>query len=178
MPLGGFIDEKVEFKSALHREECIKCLNDAMDRGWVIFGGRPVLGHASASHLRARVRISYGNAFQTVLRGRFEECTNGTKIRCGFGLRIFVKCFLTVWFGGIALLGLVGTVYSIGSLFGVVSIGTNDHPLVMAMFACLMISLGAALVAFGRWLARDEQNQLTEFVRGMASAEMISPIPR
>ena len=69
-----------------------------------------------------------------------------------------VRIFLFIWFVGVALIG--------GSLF--VSIlshfSDQDHNVLGLVGPLAMLGFGFALVRFGRFLARNEAEFITEFV--------------
>jgi hypothetical protein len=176
--VSSFVDKRKNFYSPLSRPECVRRLNSEMDRGWVIFGKQPIIGHASNLRLRARVRISYRNSFQTILHAKLEEWEPGTRFVCRFGVRTFVKIFMGIWFGFVVLFGALAIIPTAAFLFGIRSNNVSNDPMVAA-FTLLMVGSGIGLNAFCRWLARDEQGELIEFICKTTNAtERSLPIAR
>jgi hypothetical protein len=174
MALGGFIDDKVELFSPLSREECVKRLKEAADRGGPISGGRSVRGYPSATRLRAVVRIWYANPLQTILRAKSEEVPSGTRIHCSFGLGLFTKISLSIWFVGVAVMGLAGTVTFALSPANDASL-SGYGSVIFLLFTALILAFGVGFVSFGRWLARNEQPGLKEFICNTLNASEALP---
>jgi len=138
-----------------------------------LFGPRPVIGRIRGTRLTARKRIGYRNSFQTYLSAELIDRGNETLCRCSFSMHPFVVAFLTVWF---AIVALAGGAVSIQSLIRHIS-DPSRLPVSGLLVPVGMILGGAALLAFGRWLARDEEAFLMDFVRaaGADAAETIQP---
>ncbi len=98
------------------------------------------------------MRNRYRNSFQQVLRGRMIDAPGGgTEIDCAIGMSPWVMIFLCVWFGGLIFMG--------GALVTTTVDGLRALPVLLGMFA-----FGIALVVFGRFLARNEKDNLVQFV--------------
>ena len=167
MTLGGLIDSKYVLHSPLSKQECARRLNEKMDRWWMIFGPNRIIGHASSGRLVARVRIYYGNSFQTLLRARLLDVDKGTSLTCRLGIRPALKIFVVCWFGFL-LLAAVSNFFSMPG-------AATSWKFYLGLAA--MTGFGVGLIAFCRWLARDEEAKLVEFLRATVEAsERPSPI--
>lgn len=100
------------------------------------------------------------NSFGPFFYGRVEEGREGTHIIGSFRMHPFVRAFLAIWFGGLAVMAVIfpGVAFS-GNL------PAGKPPFVFVVGPLLMILLGIALVAFGRWLSRGQISRLREFLR-------------
>jgi hypothetical protein len=141
-----------------------------------IFGTRPVIGRIRGTRLTARKRIWYRNSFQTYLSAELTDHENQTLVRCGFSMHPFVIAFVAVWFAGAVFGG--GTLF-IQSLIRLISDPSRAPGSVWGGLAVPvgLILFGAGLLAFGRWLACDEQAFLIDFVRtaGASAVDTIHP---
>jgi hypothetical protein len=155
----SWIDRRWRFETTLTPEECAARLSPAIDGYFSLFGGKTVIGHANAGGAGLRKRIWYNNSFRSVLTARFQRNGTRTLVECRTGMSIFVIGFMVVWCGGVLLIG-GGVAFSALSdpSLGAGSLG-------LALFPVAMIGFAAAIVAFGRWLARDEAEFLDAFLR-------------
>lgn len=104
-----------------------------------------------------RKRVGYRNSFQTVLAVEWSADDPGTRIVCNARLHIGVMLFLFAWFGGVLLIG--GPLMAASFLGALQGDGNHVWPQV------LVIMLGGiAIVALGRFSARDEERFLLQFV--------------
>ena len=161
----------VELLSPLPLHECVVRLREVTggDDLWSWFGNfgsREVVGHVSERSIRLRKRIGYKNSFQTILIGRLERHEAGTIFRGKARMATFLRCFMTVWFGGLVLIGGILSVAAVGQVLGFAAPAMQGNlplPLVPVIFI-LMLAFGVGLVRFGRWLARDEERFLVQFL--------------
>lgn len=113
--------------------------------------------------MRLRKRTGYGNSFQSNLRATIRPEAGGTAISGKIAVHPLVRVAMIVWFGAIIYLAgpaFLRTVYSM--LVGAAPAYENAGVL-LVMFPA-MLACGFALIAFGRYLARDETRFLTEFL--------------
>jgi hypothetical protein len=160
----------LELSSPLSPEECLRRLRAASDPQWKLFGAKPVLGGVHGGMFWGRRRISYGNSLQTVAFARVRASTAGSRIGVHFGLDPFACVLASVWFGFV-LLGAVG--WMISNLPRLSANGRavgNWTPLIGSI---ALLGLAAGLLAFGRWLARDEKAFLTAFLIETTSASQV-----
>jgi hypothetical protein len=155
----------VEFVSPLPPDEAAARLREATDRGGLLgwFATKPVVGRVSGRSVRLRKRIGYRNSFQTYLMGTLEPHGEGSVFRGTCGVHPLVTAFMVAWFAGVVLLG--GAMF-VPALRGPVGGG---EPFAL-MVSSLMVAFGAALVWFGRYLARGEEQFLVIFVAEVLGA--------
>ena len=128
-----------------------------------LFGSKPVIGRVTESSLRLRKRIAYRNSFQRFLTATMRPESGGTVITGKVAMHPFVRVFMTVWFGGVILIGGALFVSSIGSVLS--SSGSQAHNAWLGLIILpAMIVFGYALVRLGGYLARDETGFLTDFL--------------
>jgi hypothetical protein len=155
--LGGRVARFV-LVSPCTRDEIERRLRNNIDSGFNLFGSNPIVGWADRERFNLRVRIGYRNSFQTILRGRLIDAGDGTRIRCQAGMPIFSIAFMTVWFS------LIGS-YFVAAL---PHLSWRDPGDVVAI---ALPAFGVALVAIGRWIARDELAKLVAFLEDKIDAE-------
>jgi hypothetical protein len=152
-------------------EEFCRRLTAKMDRSF--FGTRPVIGRIRGTLLTARKRIWYRNSFQTYLSAELSSHANQTLVRYSFSIHPFVRVFAAAWFVGVALFGGAILVRSLSLLMWAPARASGS--MVGVGVPILMLLFGAGCVAFGRWLARDEEAFLLTFVRTAGVAHPHSP---
>lgn len=155
-------------------EELCCRLNARMDRSFS--GTRPVIGRIRGTRLTARKRIWYRNSFQTYLSAELSDQVNQTLVRCTFSMHPFVTAFMAVWFGGVLLIG-GATVVHLLNLFISASAKAPEGSVAGIAVPFLMLLFGAGLVAFGRWLASDEETFLLNFLKsaGIRAPNVVLP---
>ena len=126
-------------------------------------GSKPVVGWVTDSSMRLRKRIGYGNIFQSYFKASMRPEAGGTVISGKITMHPLVRLFVIVWFGAIIYIpgpAFLRTIYSmiVGS-----STEYENTAVLLVMFP-VMLALGYGLIAFGRYLARDESRFLTEFL--------------
>jgi hypothetical protein len=147
------------FETTLTPEECAERLRPAVDGYFKLFGGKPVVGRVNARGVSLRKRIGYNNGFQTLLSASFRRDGATTFVEGHAGMSLFAMAFMVFWCGGVM------------SIAGRVVVSTLSGPnvdgvgLELALFPLGMIAIAAAIVVFGRWLARDEAAFLISFLR-------------
>lgn len=155
----------VEIVSPFAPEEFAARLTRAIDPGGmerVVPGSKPVIGRVDGRSVWLRKRIRYRNGFQTVLVGTLEECEAGCRFRGCARMQWATQVLTTIWLGGMFVVGVwVCMMFLVR--------GGNPGGLLMAP---LFLSLGAGVVLFGRWLARDEERFPTAFVVDATCAQL------
>jgi len=144
-------------------EQACRRLTSMMDKS--IFGTRPVIGRIRGRRLTARKRIRYINSLQTYLSAELIDLENETLIRCNFSMHPFVIPLVTVWFAGAALFG--GAIF-IPSLIRLIY-DPSRAPVSGLVVPVGLILFGIAFLAYARWLARDEEAFLLDFVRAVGN---------
>ena len=163
----------VELASPLTLEDCRHRLKDEMDDPFRLFGKKKIIGRIGDHRLSARKRIRYRNSFQTVLRAGLDEQFGQTRFHCRFSMHPFVIAFMTVWFGFIGL-GCLAALIHVAVRSGQ-SGKTYPTDLASALAGGLipagMFVFGIFMVRFCRYLARDEQSFLIDFLQTTVDAK-------
>lgn len=137
-----------------------------------LFGYRttlPVRGWAAPHGFSLTKAINYRNSFQTQARGRFEAAGEGTRIHVKLRLSPLVIGFMGIWCGGLAgvLLMFVAVGATMLAASGLQTPQTASDVIAVAMpvgILTVMLAFGVGLLAFGRWMARDEADFLLRFL--------------
>jgi hypothetical protein len=147
----------VEFRSAFGLEESVERLRAATKRSvFSALSETAAVGKVSEKSVRLqRVIPMVGNSFKPFFLGQFES-SNGQVLLVGrFTMLPIVKVFMTFWFGFVSLT-------SLGFLLGASS--TTPVPAVLGPFG--MIAGGVAMLAFAKWLARNDVAWLSKLIEG------------
>jgi hypothetical protein len=104
-----------------------------------------------------------GNSFKPFFFGRFETRGEGVYLTGHFTMLGFVKAFMTVWLGGVLALGIA---------FAVTVIKTRGGNWLLILGDLGMFAVGVALVGFGKWLARNDVDWLSNVIRTALGAPM------
>ena len=78
------------------------------------------------------------------------------------GLAALVRAFMMFWFGGVFFFGGILALAAIASLFGLTV--SQGSPLAGILIPLAMAAGGLLIVRSGRWLARDEEAFLRQFL--------------
>jgi hypothetical protein len=156
--------------SPLPRAQCVARLNDEVGSRWAAFGSHEALGRVREDSMWLKKNIRYRNSWQTAMRARIDDEGTGTRIVCKFGMARVILAFTVFWFSVPITMALV-------SIFAWVESPRDLHWQALLSVMAMPL-LGAALVTFCRWLARDEKAFLTEFVCRAAGAHVVgTPVP-
>jgi hypothetical protein len=163
----GFLYDSTpaEFRSAYRIAESVERLSAATKRSvFSALGETTAVGKVSEKVVRLqRVIPMVGNSFKPFFIGHFEVRGEETMLIERFTMLPLVKVFMSFWFGmcglsaGAALLG------------GFKPQGPNATIFLLQPF--LMIFGGIALVAAGRWFARNDAAWLSELIAAALSAQ-------
>jgi hypothetical protein len=147
----------VEFSSAFGLEESVERLRTATKRSvFSALSETAAVGKVSEKSVRLqRVIPMVGNSFKPFFLGCFQSSEGKVLLVGRFTMLPIVKVFMTFWFGTVALA-------SVGLLFGLNS--TMPVPAVFGPF--VMVGGGVAMVAFGKWLARNDVVWLSKLIEG------------
>jgi hypothetical protein len=146
-----------EFRSGFGLEESVERLRAATKRSvFSALSETAAVGKVTEKSVRLqRVIPMFGNSFKPFFLGQFQS-GNGQVLLVGrFTMLPMVKVFMTFWLGVVSLT-------SVGFLFGLKS--TTPAPAVLVPF--LMLGGGVAMLAFGKWLARNDVAWLSEVIEG------------
>ena len=147
-----------EFRSAFGLAESVERLRAATKRSvFSSLGETAAVGKVSEQGVRLqRVIPMVGNSFKPFFIGRFEVRDGVTVLTGRFGLLTIVKVFMTFWLG-------MAFVFAGGMLLGNFS-SPNPVPPFLAFQPFLMLGFGIALVAVGKWLARNDVAWLSNVI--------------
>jgi hypothetical protein len=145
----------IELVSHMPRAQCVERLRERVGGRYAMH--RSFFGRVTETAFWVEQRLNYRNSFKTRLRADLVEDVKGTRIRCQVGVQPLVFWFMAVWFSGV-----------VSALFFVLvtSSGSAAAPLLQ------MFVFGVALVAFGRFIARNQQETLIEFVSNSLDARV------
>lgn len=157
---------RAEFVSAYGLSESVERLAAATKRSvFSSLGETSAVGKVSESEVRLqRVIPMMGNSFKPFFFGRFEVRDGVTVLTGRFTLSLLVKIFMTVWFGMLLLIGggiLVSSVKARGST-----------PPFVVLQPLLMVGGGVLLIAFGKWLSRNDVAWLSSVIGGALGKAM------
>jgi hypothetical protein len=147
----------IEFSSAFGLEESVERLRTATKRSvFSALSETAAVGKVSEKSVRLqRVIPMVGNSFKPFFLGWFQSSEGKVLLVGRFTMLPIVKVFMTFWFGTVALA-------SVGLVFGLNS--TMPVPAVFGPF--VMVGGGVAMVAFGKWLARNDVVWLSRLIEG------------
>jgi hypothetical protein len=147
-----------EFRSAYGLSESVERLRAATKRSvFSSLGETAAVGKVSEQRVRLqRVVPMVGNSFKQFFVGRFEIRDGATVLVGRFSLLAMVKVFMTFWLG-------LAFVFAGGMLLGNFS-SPNPVPPFLAFQPFLMLGFGIALVAVGKWFARNDVAWLSNVI--------------
>ena len=156
-----FESTPVEFRSAFGLDDSLERLRAATKRSvFSALSETSAVGKVSEKCVRLQRAIPMvGNSFKPFFLGRFHSSGGNVLLVGRFTMLPVVKVFMCIWFGLLILLGLV-------LLFGAISKG--PLPAVLAPF--VMVCAGVAMLAFGKWLARNDIAWLSGVIEGALTA--------
>jgi hypothetical protein len=143
--------------------ECLARLEAATDQGvWFpsMFGAKPLVGRVTDFTLRLRKQTFYANSFQTRYFATLQPAPGGTIISGSFGMHPFVRAFLVFWFGVLVVVEAILLLVAVG----VISLGKDSNLWVGLIVPPVMAAFGLLWIFVGRFMARDEQRFLTDFL--------------
>ncbi len=160
---------KIVYRSKLSSIECLKRLQShavswseflrrafaPMDEGTIVAKVR-----GERFRLFAQGARYVHNSFIPLLYGRIQPTSEGTRIVGRFRMHPVVRVFMSVWFGGLAIMAVV---LCLVALFGNADAGRP--PFILMLGPLLMILFGIGLLSFGRRIARGQVSRLLEFLR-------------
>lgn len=140
--------------------EYTKRLAEQIDTGWLAsaLGSRPLIGSLREKTLKVRKRISHRNSFQTFVRAELSSFAGGTRIDCRFGVHWFVLAFVAIW------LLIVGTFFA-NALMDALNAGFTFAHFPLLLIGLFMLGVGVAIYPMGRYLARNEQDEILQILR-------------
>jgi hypothetical protein len=144
--------------SPLSRQDCVLRLKSKADPAW----SDAVTGSVGESSFRLSRRIAYRNSFQPCVSGTLIDDNGQTRLHCRIGLHPLVRAFCIVWFGVVS----IACVAIIAAAAGMLTQHTAPAKLWPgAAVPFLMLTGGAALVGFGKFIGRDDADFLKVVLR-------------
>jgi hypothetical protein len=139
-----------EFRSAYSLPESVDRLLAATKRSaFSALDETRAVGKVSSESVRLqRVIPMIQNSFKPFFVGSFQVRDGVTVLSGRFGMSIFVKVFMTFWLGMVAL-------FAVGFLLANFS-SRSSNPAWAAMGPLVMLAAGVALIAAGKWFARND----------------------
>jgi len=153
-----FDSTPAEFRSAFELAESVARLRAATQRSaFASLGETAAVGSVAEDrvHLR-RVIPMVRNSFQPLFVGRFERRGESVVLAGQFTMSPLVKVFMTFWFAIVGMFGLV-------MLLGVTS-PRGSHGWLLRLQPLLMMGGGIAMVAVGKWFARNDAAWLSAVI--------------
>lgn len=164
------ISGRIKLLAPYGQAECVSRLSAAIDTEHSVLssyaalsGSKPVVGSVTESGMRLRKRIGYGNAFQSYLRATMRPEAGGTAIFGNISVHPLVRVAMIVWFGAIIYLAGPAFLHTVYSMLVGSAPEYENSGVLLVMFP-VILACGFGLIAFGRYLARDETRFLTEFL--------------
>ncbi|MFZ0500499.1 MAG: hypothetical protein WAU49_09630 [Steroidobacteraceae bacterium] len=119
------------------------------------------VGKVSAQRVALqRAMPMFGNSFKPFFIGRFIEREGRVFLVGQFRVVLPVRIFMAFWFGVLALMALLS-----------VTRAPSSHARWAGLLAAIgMATLGMAMVAFGKWLARNDPAWISAIIEGALSA--------
>ena len=146
-----------EFKSDYSLTESIARLRAATRRSvFKALAGPAAVGRVTESSVRLqRVIPMVGNSFKPFFIGRFETRDDGVYLAGKFSMLLFVKAFMTVWFGACLAFTF---------LPAIVTYRTHGAPWWFSLGSLGMFGAGLGFVALCKWFARNDVAWLSDVI--------------
>ena len=173
--IAAMTSRTIELRSSLSVADCVARLREAIDPPSKLFGSRPVVGRVDSGGFRLHKCIHYRSSFQTHAMARFREDEAGTHVSCRFGVHPVGLVFFATWMSIVLVVGARGLAIVLGSAYSTRPEGAAPLavPLAGAVLPLGMPIFGATLFGFGRWLAREDENFLTDFLCARLGAKIV-----
>lgn len=166
-----FDSTTAEFSCAFDLAESVARLRAATKRsGFASLDETAAVGTVAQDRVRLRRVIPMvRNSFQPIFIGRFESRRGCLVLAGKFTMSPVVKIVMTIWFA------MVG-VFALAALIGAYA-PQGPHALLFRLQPFLMICFGFAIVAAGKWLARNDAAWLTRVI-SEALGDARAPVTR
>ncbi len=133
-------------------------------------GDRPILGEVNEKTFRLQKRRYSRNDFAGHFYGRTEPMSEGTRIEGYFDAPLWARVFMRVWLGFAVLIGGIGFVATLLSLF------TGEHiagdTWVGLVVPPALVLFGTVLPKLGRSMGRGDRRFILEFLRQTLGARL------
>jgi hypothetical protein len=166
-----FDSTTAEFSCAFDLAESVARLRAATKRsGFASLDETAAVGTVAQDRVRLRRVIPMvRNSFQPIFIGRFESRRGCLVLAGKFTMSPVVKIIMTLWF-------VMVSVFALAALIGAYA-PQGPHALLFRLQPLLMICFGFAIVAAGKWLARNDAAWLTRVI-SEALGDARAPVTR
>ena len=154
-------------------QECLRRLEEAADRGqWNPFslsgyrGSKPLLAKIDGQEIKVWKRIYYRNDFRPYFYGTLISEADGTRIEGYFGLDQWVRIFMWIWMGFVAL-----SCIPMLTLF-VREGGLHSKDAALDLVPLYMLAFGVLLPKVGRWIGRGQERFILESLQETLAARV------
>jgi len=161
----------IVLRTDLSAEECLRRLGEATDPGKrSIFGlsgykgSKPVLATFEGNQFKLWKRIYYRNDFRPYFYGTLVPQDRGCRIEGYFDVDRWMKSFLWFWLALVVLMSIPPAF--IAAMFQPI----RGNAWIDAIVPFGLILFGMLLPKFGRWIARDQEPFLKEFIEATLTA--------
>ena len=148
-------------------EHCVEVLKSSIDEArfallsWSGYAdSKDVVGSVKGHAFRLQKRRYYRNDFAPYFYGRFLSQEGGTRIEGYFDFGRFTKIFWSIWMTVVILFAAIALIFW---LSGETSIPSSDWWAALVLPGLIMF--GIILPKFGRWLGRNEETFILEFLQ-------------
>lgn len=157
--------EPIVLQSSLGIDECLKRIQDSADPGKrTLFslsgyaGSKPLLVRFEGNQFKLWKRRYYRNDFSPYFYGSVSPDNHGTRIEGHFDMDRWVKIFMGIWLGFVALSVLPVAAVSL-------SHPDRENAWVGVAIPLGLLAFGFVMPKFGRWLGRNEEKYIREFLQ-------------
>lgn len=150
-------------RTGLSVSDCVSRLRAELGAGLVMGGSGAVIGRVGSGQATLKRKIFYGNSLATVVRARLvQNREGGTEIRCLSNGSGYARGFMAMWFTFI-LLWWVGATITV--------VFTRDPwGVLFVLFPVPMLAFGVGFVVFCRYLARNDEAVVLDYLRNRLEA--------
>jgi hypothetical protein len=163
--------ENIVLHSSLAPDECIRRIQASTDPGdRAIFslsgykGSKPLLVKLDGNRFVLWKRRYYRNDFAPYLFGTLSQDNQGTRLEGHFDMNRWVKIFMKIWIAFAVLT-------SLPVLFATLNGPVRENAWVGVAVPIGLIAFGIILPKFGRWLGKNEEKFMTEFLETTLAAQ-------
>jgi hypothetical protein len=158
--------------------ECLNRIRESIDEERrTIFsfsgyaGSKKILGKIDGNKIRLQKRRYYHNSFSPYFYAMVSPDSHGTRIEGHFDCLPFVKIFMRIWLGIVVVVAGITLVLTLKDhLGGRAHLAGEDYTVVLVPQG--MVLFGLLLPRFGRWLGRNEESYILDFLQRTLPARM------
>jgi len=166
--------QEYRYETELSVEECLDLLRNSTIKDGFLVGRFLETGQMhckiNGPHFRLRQSQSFHNSFRRFFYGVVTESDSGSVVSGIFRLDTFVYVYMAIWFSILSVFGVILFLTGLGLLIEGKSSGSILKVFVIMGGPLLILSLGAGMVSFGRWLAAPEEQRIQSFLAELFTA--------